>query len=782
MSNENSAGVEIALNYYFLDKEINIITSCGTDAIAQQPLYAHESCKVKITCTGSIREYRRSMRWDFGDGTIINGRNAVHYYKNPGKYTISCTLFDSKLKPIQNTSTITVFVKEVIPTIISVEREYNMSPTLCRATRLAEIGVTLSNSVISEPSISARRTFARTDDKESSYFDIKDTYQYHLYPYYTFLQEITAYDFNNDTQWDKTLKPVNEYAIKYHPVYGEFTSDCQWNFYSLSSTDHNKSVIKIFNPKSSTVVDYRGQLNNDLYISKEISFKTNISEIPSSASICGKIATFNVWYKTDKDTNEINDLFFFFNENELKMENDLQSDTNYINMPPLGISIYPVKARFDELHPFLSFNGFANNADSENKHIETYLKNSFYKGHTVPAIGAYFIKNDSVIAETSYSLYKLVPSEGALELKINNKSFLGENNNYYSLYDIPVELKNGKFILEFNTSSKNIKIYETDNLIDLESIKLPAERLYEEDTNKLINCYTPHTLFDEADKFKTLLSTILSNNNMLNYIISKGLNFIDDNINYKTCYIDRLLAILESMGEHVVQYNSDLFKNINELRDITRILSMSYSNLFGNTFNDIYDLRISSTDNGKNIADRLLPGDIFYFGNSDNENPAIVAFKRGGVIYPLLKPIKNFVIVEDYSGNLKTGSFETIRSNIFIDFSDQTPEWIEKNAELINSIYGAFSLSEYEASWLWNLVLPKDYNTYNDKENLIHRYYSFYLFNDNDETEVRKFNFLDEKTIPLQNGKQMTYTDWNDINGFTYHCLVKVINDKINIK
>lgn len=790
MSIENSVEKPLSLKYYFSDKEVDFITNESGDLSAPHPIYAHESCKIKVMCAGSIENYRRNIKWDFGDGTVVTGYTATHYYKNPGKYIISCTFFDTRLNPVRNTTSITVYVKDVIPTILSVEHEYNMSPTICRTTRLFEMSVTLSDNIISEPTIAARRTFEKGSTTEKSYFDVKDTYQYHLHPYYTFLEEVVEYDFNNDKQWDKTLKPVTNYTPEYHPIYGEFTSDLKWKFYSLKNTNLNKTAIKIFNPASSSTLDYRGNTDNNLYCNEEIEFKNNKSDIPDTASICGKVATFNVWYKTDTNVDDYNNLYFFINQEELKLKNDLQSDTFYINMPPLGISLKTQVANINDLTPLLSFNGFANNADETDKHIESYLKNSLYKNHSVPAISAYYIKNDSVsinIKDSTYNLYKEVPVGYDLSLLINGTiapKNIKESGDYYASYDIQPVLKNGSFLLEFKAGSNNekIKICELNELIDLENIIIPAEQLYEEDVDKLITTYTPHALFDEADKFKRLLSAILSNNNMLNYIISRGISFIDDNINHKTCYIDRLLPILESVGEAVTQYSPDLFKNINELRDLTRILSMSYSDLFGNTFNDIYDLSISSTDSGQNIGDRLYPGDIFYFGKSNDKNRAIVAIKRNGIVYPLAKPVTDFIIVEDYSGSIKFGSFETIKPHIFVDFSDQTAEWNKNNKNLIDSIDGAFTLSEYESSWLWNLLLPHNFEEYNNKEDLIYRYYSFYLFNDNnDKDKIRKFNFLKEETIPLKNGKQISYEDWNDINGFTYHCLIKVINDKIRL-
>lgn len=794
-----SIAANLSLSYYFQNTEKPIELANG---VAIYPLYAHETCKIKVApaTNANIKNYRRKIRWDFGDGTIIEGYNAIHSYTTPGKYSISCTFYDSRNKPVINEVTIKVYVKEVIPTMLSVDHEYNMNPTQCRSTKLFEMGATLANTVTSEPHISARRTFEYGKAVELSYEEVKNDYRYHLKPYYTFLQEVAEYDFNNDMRWDNALKPVSEYNPQYHMIYGKFNSDLTWSFYALAADSLKRSFIKIFNPKSQTTIDYRG-MDPALYQSTEtINIVQNLSDVPFDAYPCGKVASFNVWYKTDNinidDTsNDNNDLYFFFNQEELKFQNDLISDTFYTNIPPLGITISIRQASDSEIYPILSLNGFANNAwEDEYPYTESYLKRSFYKYISTPVILAYYIKNDEIgsVNNITYNMYKNINIVDALiqngDLSAPLPVYSEESCNYYKSYDIVPELHAGWFKLalakrELGEYKEWLELYATNNLISLDDIVLPTEHVIEEDCDALISCYTPHPLFDEADKFKRLFKSILTNNNTLNYLVSKGVNFIDDNVNHKTCYIDRLLSILESMGDQVVQYEPGLFKNINELRDLTRILSMNYSILFGNTFNDLYDLRFSSTDTGRNVGERLQENDVFYLGEGyEGEAPNyLIAVKRNGIIYPLVKPIKSFIIVEDYSGDTKFGSFETIDCPIELDYSDQGEEWNERNANLKSKISGAFTLGEYDDSWLWNLILPPDFNSSSERNKVIHRYYSFYLFNDND-SYIRKFNFIDEKTLPVTAGRQLSVEEWNDLYGFAYHCLTKVIKDKIQIK
>ena len=88
------------------------------DGNALLPLFNVEQYKIRVYYQNSsdyTRTYRKSVRWDFGDGTIVEGASAEHYYKTTGRYTIRCTFYNVDRKPIENEYTLTVYVKEVIP-------------------------------------------------------------------------------------------------------------------------------------------------------------------------------------------------------------------------------------------------------------------------------------------------------------------------------------------------------------------------------------------------------------------------------------------------------------------------------------------------------------------------------------------------------------------------------------------------------------------------------------------------------------------------------------------
>ena len=143
-------------------------------------------------------------------------------------------------------------VKEVIPSQISLDGGFTsdaINPVRQSAsTKLCTLLCSLSNTVISEPKISARRVFKNDSEREDEYNDIKHKNFYHLYQYYTFLEETDDFNFDNDKQWDKILKPVTEYTPNYIPIYGKFSYDKNnlvWTFYSYGTELSEMQNIKI---------------------------------------------------------------------------------------------------------------------------------------------------------------------------------------------------------------------------------------------------------------------------------------------------------------------------------------------------------------------------------------------------------------------------------------------------------------------------------------------------------------------------------------------------------
>ena len=140
------------------------------DNVIQQPIFAHETYKITTTLDPTYQEdfgilsfkeenplegksyqklYRKSVRWNFGDGTEIDGYSATHHYDIPGKYTITCTFFDVHRQGILNEYKLQVIVKQVIPSVISFDtKESSKEAIKCsEITKIARLEVLLSNNV-----------------------------------------------------------------------------------------------------------------------------------------------------------------------------------------------------------------------------------------------------------------------------------------------------------------------------------------------------------------------------------------------------------------------------------------------------------------------------------------------------------------------------------------------------------------------------------------------------------------------------------------------------------
>ena len=134
-------------------------------------------------------------------------------------------------------------------------------------------------------------------------------------------------------------------------------------------------------------------------------------------------------------------------------------------------------------------------------------------------------------------------------------------------------------------------------------------------------------------------------------------------------------AEIEEIGDNVTKYENASFSEINELHDLCRILSMNYSILFGNTYNNIIDISIGSTTFGKNVSDRLLANDIIYC----NANGEIIGIKRDGIIMKLKVPSPCIIAREDYSGDTKVVSFEKVKPTSIDLFETQSDTWHADN-------------------------------------------------------------------------------------------------------
>lgn len=287
----------------------------SNDSLRLVPLtfFNHKDYKIEVmfdekSYKSYTRVFRKAVLWNFGDGTLIEGIKASHYYKKPGKYRINCIFYDIDRKSIEGEYYLDIVVKEIIPTSIDFIKEsgwkskYNIS----KNNKLGSLAITLNKNIEIEPKISAIRK--EPGENEYSYQQLNNIPYYHLEKYYTFLEENIVNTIDNSLRRN-ILMPVTEYTPKYYSLYGKFSLD-ENNIPILHtyvvvdnpSIDVKNFQIKIFNPDNNP--------NELLYPKRSSSSLADIiptkvysaSSVPSDYEFIGKVATINVWYKNDNKT------------------------------------------------------------------------------------------------------------------------------------------------------------------------------------------------------------------------------------------------------------------------------------------------------------------------------------------------------------------------------------------------------------------------------------------------------------------------------------------------
>lgn len=674
-------------------------------------IYSFEDDTVKVEMEDDTYAniYRNSIRWNFGDGTYVEGKTATHYYKNPGKYTISCTFYKLDKTPVLNENTFTIIVKEIYETKLEIENPpTNNQIGVSKNNKLFKLKCQLGKNIVTKPSVVAKRVFDKetvdneTDEKtcEKHYFDIKNKPFYNLERYYTFLEK--RVDYNHYAKGEEVkyiFTPVTEYTPAYAPVYGYLFVD----------------------------------ENN------EVNLKTTDSNDPN-AKIVGYKADIEIWYKNDNN-NAINDLYFYYNSDTLKIEDEVITSDFYLNMPPIGAKYETVEVATTDKES-VSLNGIVISDEYLEKNVEKHLANSLYKNTKIYFYHGNYVLNDD---GTTYNLYK----QGTIT-EVNAKNIKLEEDLTYCK----------KYSLESSEDEIQFKNGITFTLKDLNEVVIPTEKMNVENIDELLECYMPHLLFQEKDNVKVFLKNILSNGNFLNYVTTKGLHFFDDMVNIKTCYLEKLISSLEMLGEDINLYNDTSFNNCNELRDLTRILSMNYCDLFGNTYNELYDIRIKGDIKGKNVGDEIKLNDALYC----DANYKIKGLRRDGKYYDIPNATSKLIVRDDFNGSSRLVSLEQIPCYSYDANVPDSWDWSKH----------IYTIEEYDTSWNWNLVLPKEFNSTNNREKMIHDYYSFYLLKPN-EHETRHHNFLDEDTIPSNNSVET----WDKEFGVKHDFLMKLLYEKL---
>lgn len=769
-------GVPTADRYVFCHPSYTITTSLKRQDDNDYGVL-HSESQSEVEGKYYTRKFRKTVRWDFGDGTTVDAQHATHSYTKPGRYKITCTFFDIHRHGYQNQYSIYVVAKEVIPTELSIdEKNYSSAVKCSKVTQIQRLSATLSLNCPNLLDVIPSRHFITDEEKlsETDYFD-KDpsTYSY-MDRYWCFIENTASYRYRGGSDLiNDNLKPVQKYSPYYDFLYGTFEYD--------KSLPEGKQIYFSFwwvNPYK----EVNERLKSISYINPNFDFMSNepaeperiwtqvkqgyvASDIPDSCTYVGARAFVDVYYKSDYPKANCS-IFFNFDFDGQQSQPELLSSRNFTNIPPVGISIAIVKNNLADVSWIATSDGFAHFDISKerSKHIDDYLAHSIIRGEKRPT---YIIP--AIRYETTYT-------DGTIENELLQKSI-----NYYIPKDIYIDNysltcdSGSSFINEIlidgydhilsHTKAYMIETWddeitltwkvndmvmftETISTINTGEITVPLVNQHKEDFERLIAAYMPHRMFAEADNLKDLFRAVFKNNGAFDYLNTYSQNFFDNIVNYKTNFLSNLVSTLYSMGQDVPLYSSSNFEGVNGLRDFVRLLSINHTNLVGHAVDDKYDIKVKSDYRGINVGDQLYSSDLV----SVDENGILRGITRDGVERGILKDLDlTQLIVHD-------------------KYTDET--WLV-NIECIKGKSVCFG--EYTDEWGWGLLLPDRFNIVKpmeDKQQIVDSYYQFFLLNPKTK-QTRSGNFIDERYITPE---IESYEEWSSEWGIAYKCLLKILS------
>lgn len=330
-------------------------------------LFNHFTHKIKVEFNEETSDnkvnFRASIRWDFGDGTVIEGLSATHYYSQPGKYIISATRYGLDGTVHEESTTRTVYVKDVIPTEISFINPDNWKKEICisKNNKLGAIGVSLSSDIISNPGILVHRRWGagESEKDETHYNDCKSIPGYHLKKYYTFLEEDEKYAIDKENS-NTILRPTEKYSCQYFNVYGKLKNNSnEIEIDACVYTNGKKINTSWFKPyKLSAINGAAASDSSDRDENFNLKTYDNISDIPNDYFLLGRIGLSNIWYRTDYYAEgKIDDLIFEIEKEKIFTRNFQDIITSASNIPPLGISVSIKKPNDEEIYYAITSSG-----------------------------------------------------------------------------------------------------------------------------------------------------------------------------------------------------------------------------------------------------------------------------------------------------------------------------------------------------------------------------------------------------------------------------------------
>lgn len=716
--------------------------------------------------------FRKTILWDFGDGTKIEGTSAEHVYTRAGKYKITSTFFDIDRRASINSYSFFIIVKETIPTKLEfderenqsinqlctkyvtnrIKNENSLSLNCSEITKICKINSYIGLDFTGDFSISAKRTDSEKEN-EDDYDSILLKDYSHLNKYYTFLQKKKNYINNYKNIYNETYEPTYTFVPSYKKVYTKFNkSNADEIKPSVILLDENYDgetpVLKILD--TNTVYTP----NEKSFIYNEIFYETVNDEslIPSDYEYSGKIASTDIYYKDDYVKESKKQFSFSYELNATQyVENCSKTKSNYINIPPLGMNLYIVRNNYNKISYCYGINCFLtsdNILNLKNKvYIQKLLEKSFVENYSLPFYIYPFINGN-----ISNELY--IPKDFSFNfvqaISLNQENdcslYINKNLNFEYVFQFMLELKtNLNISMFFSTFDCNLSYKDLHK-----NLLYPKVKTEQIDVDKSIKVYTPHVMFDEASNLKEFLVQTLSESIQISS--EKIKNFLNDTIYYRTTSIDNFISILKSFNIDTNEYEISNLSSVEDLSELLKIMSINHSVLIGNKTTKEEDYNVyNESEKGANVGFVIYPSDSIIF-----EDGKISKIIKNGKEIPISNENRSekIIVKDDYTNETKLCSLYSF------------------------STLGKLSLNDITDEKVLGMSLPEEFQeamTKERREVIINRYYTFYTFIPNTSKTFLN-NYIDESTI----GEDLFETEkWDETDGYTFDLLFNKMKNKL---
>lgn len=672
---------------------------------------------------------RKRIVWDLGDGTIVEAVTANHSYTEPGRYKVTCYLYDRQGESYYDTFSQEVNVYNYIPDTVSLSASSADTLPLTAGRYTSPVLVTRSTSwqyytIPSTQTVEADNFFAPPAKAQAPTKPKAYNYNFDITKPISILTFVT----NNSAAnyFDQNLNNTH---------YG--------HLYPYSST----FILNDSVPGSTEFLEVSAITTPSTPIFIKLSGSTIIhtTEEDQDSFFCGTTGAQLLYYKDDLPSN-LTSVLLGYDGGVLKP---------YSNTTTVGYKVQVAK-NID----YASLSITSNGLDGEGSLPVLFpIDKNKFAGSKVGVVikvkdSNNFTVKDIPLLQYPSNFIKLALTDGTVEYAADISSDFGalsslSTGGFWKGYIIPrVNTLTENVYLSAVANVNGTVVHGTSNTFNV----YPSGGYYniakqgeDVDFTAIFKDIAIQPLFlDKTVLFNDFLGTIFGDINSLQDTIGKVTyekisNFVDNNAVLDFSNIDQLLAIFESLNVEDLKFSSNNFNSPKELKRLVDLLSINHSRLFGtqNKFKENFKTfgYFNSDIYGKNLGEEIT---INYTVTAGED---IVAFEKYGGTYTLL--------------------------NTYLPLCA---------ASITLSANNTYPLSSYNNTWGWNLTVPSG-----PAEIVLPNYYLFYKYKPGIDGTIEDsvINFEDNNTTLSFNTS--SYEEWSQKSGIISNIVAQKLYSKLNL-